>query len=854
MLFYRRLLLVTFAVVTALALGSRLGARAADPVPTPAGAVADPAVPASVAPAAVHSADRPVRVQTLEDAAAVTDPRALYRAADFHRDSGAAGGAELARALYEKAVDGEELKVYLRYSADLREALVLEHLGDFAGAEARYRAAADTDVLYTVLVLRIASQHPTRDALVDELVARVRAMAEAVKAGATDQVIYVTKKGEPRFLEGVANEDVLPRLRAVAAGDESKKLRYCYIDELDLTGVDPATLPHRMQFSQCIIGRVKLPDLDIGQLAISGFVLGDFDVGKTWEGTVNQSKTAPGSRFEELTTRETVFLGKANFQDITISGRKAAFPLTVFEGVADFRGARFGAPADFRFSVFGEGANFKRARIEKMAYFGSARFRKATTFTGLYAEREVYFNSVRFEGPVHFDACEWQRAATFEDSRFGAPVTFSATRIGGRLNLSRSVFADTLDMKEVFFGGMDLIGADLQADARFIDARFDGKVRFSLDDVTRARHLGDPSPLLSLYRDYQGDEDAEEPLATGSSYGVEHVDDLIARVRGNLSFANSVFAGFVIFERVSFGLPDGDTTAEFYNTQFGGETHFERTTWHSAADFTTIYAEEVALNEATFHKTLVLDDANVPGRVTLTDARFTGDATLSFYGAEIGTFQIDRAQIEGEGGDHRLFNERCAAGEGDLSGDLRILRDYRGSPPETDVIRQACLSRAIDEFVSLKQSFGDRAMTGDEDWAYWWIKHHETTFSAAYGSLLDTLVWPVRFLLFELAFGWGVRLGNLAVTALIVCVAFMVIYKRFCPDTVMSYNGDNVAIRDIPWISMFYISLQSLGAFNTGWDFGESNLRFRYLNTAHTFMGVIIMTFFVGAYTRMILA
>ena len=54
-------------------------------------------------------------------------------------------------------------------------------------------------------------------------------------------------------------ELVLPRLRAVAAGDESKKLRYCYIENFDLTGVDLATLPHRMQFSQCIIGRVRIP-------------------------------------------------------------------------------------------------------------------------------------------------------------------------------------------------------------------------------------------------------------------------------------------------------------------------------------------------------------------------------------------------------------------------------------------------------------------------------------------------------------------------------------------------------------------------------------------------------------------
>ena len=845
---YRNLLLALLIVVTGI------GTTRVRAAPAPVAEPASGALEAPVAPEAVHSSDRPVRILSLDDAKDIADPRALRRAAGFHK---AEGHLDVARGLYEKATDSDELAMYLRYGKTIREALVLEQLGDFDAAEKKWRENADRDITYTVLALRIASAHPKRDALVDELIGRVRDMATRVKAGDKNVTIYVTSKGDPRNLEYVPAEDVLPRLRAVAAGDDTKKLRYCYIDKLDLTGVDPATLPHRLQFAQCVIGEVKIPDLDIGQLVISGFVLGDFNAGKAWEGEVNKSRATPGSRFSELTTRETVFLGKANFQDVQITGRKAAFPLTVFEGGADFRGAVIPAAADFRFSVFGDDANFKRARFEHLGYFGNARFRKETTFTGLYSERELYFNSARFEGPVHFDNCEWQRAATFEDARFDSPVSFTATRIKGRLNMSRAVFAGDLDMKEVAFGGMDLIGADLRADARFADARFDGKVRFSLDDVTRARYLGDPDPLLSLYRDYQGDEDAEAPLTVRSSYGVEHVDDLIAKVRGNLSFANSVFTGFLIFERVTFGAEGKDTVAEFYNTQFGGETHFERTTWYSAADFTTIYGSELALNEATFRRTLVLDDANVPGRITLTDARFTGAATLSFYGAQIGTFQVDRSQIDDEdSGTHRLWYEQCA--NGDLQrpeDDLRIRRQFIGvQTPDADSVRAMCYDRVQDEYVSLKQSFGDRAMTDDEDWAYWWIKHIESFAGLHVGGLAGAIAFPVRYLLFELAFGWGVRLGNLAITALLVCAVFAVIYRIWCPDTVMSYNGDNVEIREIPWWGLLYISLQSLGSFNTGWDFGASSARFKYLNTLHTFLGVIILTFFVGAYTRMILA
>ena len=78
---------------------------------------------------------------------------------------------------------------------------------------------------------------------------------------------------------------------------------------------------------------------------------------------------------------------------------------------------------------------------------------------------------------------------------------------------------------------MDFIGAWLQGDTSFIDVNFDGKVRFSLDDITRAQHLDSPTNLLPMYRDYQGDKDADTDLTTNNSYGVEHVDD---RIDGNL--------------------------------------------------------------------------------------------------------------------------------------------------------------------------------------------------------------------------------------------------------------------------------------------------------------------------------
>ena len=811
-------------------------------------------LPAGATPVAAPSAPAaPGAEPAVEDAAApvIEDPQILM---SLGRDALAAGDAATARTHFTEALEREEMALYFGKQEPLREARVLELLGNFAGAEAQYQDFLERDPLHTALALRIASIHPERDRIFAAVVARVNAAVADAQAGTETVPIYVTSKGAKRFLEVIPDDKVLPRLRAFNDGDAEAKPKYCYIANLDLSGVPPEELPKRLDFERCVIGRVTIPNQSIETLVLKGFVLGDFDVGKTWEGEVNKSKTRPGSRFVDLTTRETVFLGRANFQDVSVTGRKAAFPFTVFERDADFRGLRAEAAADFRFSVFGEGANFKRARLGKVVYFGNTRFRAETRFTEMVSEEDVYFNSARFEGPVHFDACEFNHGATWENSTFSDRVSFTTTRVKERLNMSRARFDGELVMKEVRLGGMDFIGSELNGDASFVDASVDGKVRFSLDDVTRARYLTDPSPLLPLYRDYQGDEDAEAPLAVGRSYGVRGVDDLIASINGNLSFANSVFGGFVIFERVQFGRPGADTTAEFYNTQFGGETHFERTHWNSSADFTTIYAEELALNEAVFERTLLLDDANVPGRVTLTDAVFKPGATISFYGAQIANLQIDRSQLVDEAGAHRLWYEACALGRVSPEGDIRTRRQAISGKVDADAFQASCYTRAIDEFVGLKQSFGDRAMTSDEDWAYWWIKHHETFSLLEFGGFAGWLAFPVRFFLFELAFGWGVRLGNLGITTLLVCVLFTWIYKRFCASTVMAYNGEDRVIADIPWMGMFYVSLQSLGGFNTGWDYGESDARFRYINTVHTYTGVIILTFFVGAYTRMILA
>jgi len=778
----------------------------------------------------------PARAETLD-----ADPRRLERlgeAALSERDK------ETARTHFEAMLAASEIKQYLPYRDYLGEALVLERLEDHSAAAEKYRFGIQDDALRAVQVLRILSEHPQREALVQEAYAHIRGLAAAAAAG-EDALIYTTSKGAPRYLKPMDTAEVL------AASERGERLNYCYVPSLDLSGV--ANLPEKIHLNRCVVGEVRVADQDVGRLYISGFILGDADLGKVWEGERHKSRTLAASRFEELFFRDAVFMGRANFAGVRVSGARAYFPMAVFEGEADFKGAEFEGVTEFRFASFGAGADFRNLRMHGAVYFVSTRFRDDVVFTQVQSDDDVYFPSATFEGEARFDRCEWQESATFEDSRFLGPALFEGTRLRKRLNLSRAVFHAPLMVNSVQAQELDVLGAWFQESVSFVDSNFEGRVRFSPDAVTRVQGLKDLDSLLPLYRDYQGDQDAEEPLTRVASYGVEDVDDLITRVDADLNFDNTHFGGFTVFERIHFGGDGGRHVASFYNAQFLGETHFEDTTWSAVADFSTIFGAEVAFNRATFEQALILDDAYVRGRVTLTDAAFADSAYWSWYGAEILNFQVYPEHVDHPDGGHRLFYERCALGEIDPT-DLRIQRLSLDGVSNPDDVRQVCYDYLIDEFVGLKEHYADEAMTEDEDDAYWWERHHETMSRLHAGGTVNTFRAVIRLLLFELCFGWGVRLGNLGICTLVVTALFAWIYRVFCPDTVLSYDGEDVLVRDVSYVGLFFVSLQSMLAINTGWDFGDDDHRFRYLNTIQTLIGVIILTFFVGAYTRMILA
>ncbi len=132
---------------------------------------------------------------------------------------------------------------------------------------------------------------------------------------------------------------------------------------------------------------------------MKAIVLDELSLGKTWkDDKVNTVPFLP-SRLANVKVIQSVVLGRANFQDIPVTGRNALFVMTVFEGPADFRDTRFDGTADFRYSVFGKDANYKRMTLTNAAFFGNTRYIGSVTFREMRSLEDLYFNSAVFEGP-----------------------------------------------------------------------------------------------------------------------------------------------------------------------------------------------------------------------------------------------------------------------------------------------------------------------------------------------------------------------------------------------------------------------------------------------------------------------
>ena len=858
----RRPLIVVLIVAVLLLVGKVLGQSPKGSTSASSSATATSAAPRR-APQRRTAGEPLVRDEA--DLKVIDDPVSL-NAAGHHWLK--AGNRDLARKCFEAAIVKHEVNLYDELAGTpWAEALVHERMGELDEAEKIWRASFESDLQTTLRHIARWSRHPKRGQLLADGKSYLLELVDKAKRG-EKAVIYITKKGAKRYLEVITQE------QAEEAFTAGERLSYVYLDELDLKG---RTWPKRVGCQRCVVGKISAWEASFeDQFDFNGFALGDVVLGKHWQGEVNKSSFDPPATFNRLYLDRGVFFGKVDMDSITVTGRVANFPSSAFLGETNFRQAQFDGTAEFRLTHFDKPANFKSARFRGSVYFSYA------SFAGLDLSRVRVYNR-----PIHFASAIFAGDLLIEDAIFSHPVTFENARFDGNVVIRRCKFEDQLHLSRAVTRGdflfqrneaKDILmyGGQVHGRARFDSCYLTGRAYFSLDELTRREHLEDVTPLHKLYKVYQGDDDAEEDLTSTSQYGVTDIDDLVSRFYGRVSFANTYFRQFVGFERVEFGSEDEPGYADFYNAQFGAEAHFERAQFHGIADFRTVGGAELSFNQAQFHTHWLLDDANVPGRLSMHEADLLGDATVSLSGADIRSFGIDSRQLFKDPDEvwrvsgHRLFYERCTLtlADGDdpapFVDDPRLI-DAKWDPSgEKQLVdpgeiaaraEEICINRTVDEYVRLRDSFKNRSMSDEADWAYWHVKHYANHRSWVNGGVLDKANAFFERMLFEKAFGWGVLLGNLGFTSAVVILFFAVLKRLLCGNMEVIWDGEPTTFRELSFTALIVISMHSfLGGFGSSESLLESSSStYKYVFTAEIMVGIIVITFFIGAYTQLVL-
>lgn len=859
--------LIAVLVVTVLLIVSRVlgqGAPSAKPSAKPSASAAVSAQARTPAPSPTDP-DAPI-VRSEEDIAAVEDPMLLDEAGRHWLKE---GKADLARKCFVASVKKHELNLYKGHAGKpWGDALVHERMGELDEAEAKWRKGFEVDVLHAYQELAHFSEHPKRKDLLEAANAHLDDVVTRAKAG-EKAVIYVTSKGKPRYLKVYTFEEALEQFLL------GERLRYAYIDKIDLS---KKQWLKRVGCTRCVVEELIAYDADFDeQLDFSGFIRKNFHVGKKWKGKKNKSAFEPASRFNRLIIGNTVFLGNADFDSIKVTGRVLNAPMTTFMGEANFRTIHVNRTAEFRFAHFENPVSFKSAHFDGSAYFAYGKFNGLDMSRAVITKRPVHFASAIFHDDLLVEESQFRHGATFENATFEGNVTFRRNRFDAVLNMSRIVNKGNLTFRRNEAKDLLMYGGIIEGDAQFDSNVFLGRSRFALDELTRRQHLDGVDPLHKLYKLYQGDDDAEEDLTKQSQYGVKSVNDLATRFKGNVSFANTYFKQFAGFERVVFGSEGSEQLTNFYNAQFGGEAHFERARFYGIADFRTVGGAELSFNQARFHNHWMLDDANVPGRVSTTETDLMGDATVSIAGADIRSFGITYRQLLKDENkiwrvsEHRMFYEKClhALRKGEdikpFLDDLRLLDakwdadGERKLTDENEILERAedlCIGRTIDEYTRLRDSFSGRSMSDESDWAYWELKHYQNYSRKVQGGFWGFIIGFLEQMIFEKAFGWGVLLSNLLFTAAVVIFIFAVLMRLLCGEMEVEWDGEPTLYAELSPFALLVISMHSfLGGFgNAEHLVTNSTSTYKWLFTAEIMVGIIVITFFIGAYTRLVVS
>ncbi len=587
----------------------------------------------------------------------------------------------------------------------------------------------------------------------------------------------------------------LTEAEAIAKIMAGEPLKGCVIPKLELQDKE---IPGPISLQECRVGLFSLVNTTIqGQACFDRTVFLDRVIAG-WDSP--HHKTGVTTFQSAVSFNNCIFQGKALFggaQFQTIS----SFKQTLFQKEAVFQEARFQEQVYFWHTQFTADANFRNAVFGIEGHFDYAKFLQNVNFeSAQFIEKEASFNFIEVYGTMNFlEAC-FKGYLAFRKSMVHGEVDFKRSKIEGeadfqdthfksKISFRNSLILSKISFLHTIFHGLASFLCTQFQEANFLNAQFHDEALFNYDRNTRA----------SLNE-------------AGTA----------AHFAGCADFTNVRFVKRAVFEEIVF-----EKSATFANSYFGEQASFIDAKFQGPASFNNVYCnQELSAINATFTE-ITLDHANINRRLDLSDAKFN---SISFYKASLDLIVVERSQIR-----QKLIHER----------------------PNTPQY-----SRVQEEYLILKESFQQRGLSSEEDWAYRkfrqmkrkartqqaWArilrKTKEGGFIRSWARLIANFLERI---IVDRGTGYGTQPLNITIVAFSIILLFGYVYSQF-PEEFHLPQGVTLNFSEAVYYSIATFTTMGLNDIQPKLD-----SVFCYLSSMEAFLGIFIMTLFVGIYTRKII-
>ncbi|WP_372366078.1 potassium channel family protein [Candidatus Uabimicrobium sp. HlEnr_7] len=522
-----------------------------------------------------------------------------------------------------------------------------------------------------------------------------------------------------------------------------------------------------------------------------------------------------------------------------IAGKKRSSDKAVaaqFDNAMILKNCKFKGEVVFGHCVFSTLMSCQDCVFFEEVIFGHAHFKEQAYFWGSQFNNTISFNHAVFEVEGHFDKCDFRAAAHFvkvnfkgQDASFNyitaqTDIDFSEIDVDCFFAFRESKIDGKIDFKKaVFHKDADFIRSAFRSNVTFENAHFHEKTDFSYAQFAQSSFFygSSFSNITFLNAQFNNEVLFNLDSHTRRSLGESVSEIKPAQFNGNSDFTNTRFHKRAIFENVTFV-----NEAHFANCFFGEQANFINVRANDYICFDSVYCnQEFSAVGGKFAK-ITFDYANINRRLDLSGATLNA---LSFYKAAVDLMVVEAKQIR-----RKLIHEN----------------------PE-----KPSYEKCAEEYLLLKESFYQRGLHEEEDWAYFKFRQTKRKYRTKENiekmkaaSFINKLFYlgKLPFSLFERilidrATGYGTRPLNITIVAISFILFFGAVYSYF-PDTLVKPESMPFGFAQATYFSFATFTTMGFGDIQPRLD-----SIMPYVVSTEAFFGLFIMTLFVGTYTRKII-